>query len=178
MTSIRPTSLPTACTIALVTLLLGCGGGGSGSDGAASVAPGAKPAAAPAEKKADPPAPPAAATPGAGEAARARRPAIDPLEVLGEKLPWPEGVPQYPGATTDTRGSEQGTVSRLTTNDPAEKLVAHYRDAFRAEGWEVDQDRGEGPRHLLAVHKADRKATLSVTIGRGATQAVLLVGAE
>jgi hypothetical protein len=87
---------------------------------------------------------------------------------LGEPPSW---VPAYPGGrdegTLNSRSSEgKSGTSTVSTSDPAEKVIAFYRDRLTEAGFQVDAT-GDGKEHTLTAKTVDEKRTVGVIVSPG-----------
>jgi hypothetical protein len=90
----------------------------------------------------------------------------------GGAAPYPEGIPQYPGATADQNvtvsgGSAQGSgrIIGFRTADPTAQVISFYADAAGRAGYRVLTRMNTGPSAALVLQR-NLNENVSITATR------------
>ncbi|MFM7377807.1 MAG: hypothetical protein ACKO1O_06720 [Erythrobacter sp.] len=84
----------------------------------------------------------------------------------------PEGFSLYPGSKVVNNAvvnqpDAQGTMVAFEVDAPADKVVAHYRDAAKAAGFEIQVEVNTNGTQLVAAERKSDGSGLSVTATTG-----------
>lgn len=93
---------------------------------------------------------------------------------------WPSDAPSYPGATISFSGQSNATANNpesgmgvtLTTTNPADRVVAYYKDSLTQQGWTITDDVTANGASVLAATKDTRRFSVSVNANEGQTTIV------
>ena len=78
---------------------------------------------------------------------------------------FPSDMPIYAAAhpMSSMSSVSHGTIVNLRSTDPPERVFDWYREQMPAAGWEIEHEAGERGRHLLALRKGNRIASIVIT---------------
>jgi hypothetical protein len=84
----------------------------------------------------------------------------------------PDGFTLFPGSkvvnnTVVNQPEGQGTMITFESAAPADKVVAHYRDAAKAAGFDIQLEMNTNGTQMVAGERKADKATVSVTASPG-----------
>jgi hypothetical protein len=99
------------------------------------------------------------------------------------KIPddFPKDVPLYKGMevmAVQKDAASGATGFTATSKDGTAKVAEFYKKQAAAEGWTQDADMPQGPMHMLAFSKGDRKLNVVLMGDGNATNIQLTVGKE
>lgn len=96
----------------------------------------------------------------------------------------PDGFTLFPGSkvVTNTLVNQpdgQGTMITFEAEDPAEKVVAHYRDAAKAAGFDIQLEMNTNGTRVIGGERKSDGSSLSVTATDGEpTTGQIIIGSK